>query len=105
MKVVAEKECYECTMGSTTVILYCIVFHDHKVPLLVMKLLSPYHEGVHVVGLGFQIATVGHSILLQCSIFLHRCNVSPLEELAKYKKSINLISISTQYATVMHLSN
>lgn len=45
---------------------------------------TPYHEQVHIVSLGLQVATVNHSIIVQSTaVIFHRCDISPFEQLKK----------------------
>lgn len=52
-----------------------------------------HHEWVHVVGLGFQIATISHPILIQDAIILHSGNISPLEKLQQKDITISHLTL------------
>lgn len=46
-----------------------------------IECLSSYHDWIHVVSLGLQVATIGHPIILWDTIILHCGNIPPLKKL------------------------
>lgn len=55
---------------------------------------SSYHEWVHVVSLGLQVAAIGHPVVLWEAIILHCGNIPPLKKLRQNIIQINIFGLS-----------
>lgn len=55
---------------------------------------SSYHEWVHVVSLGLQVAAISHPIVLWDAIILHCGNIPPLKKLQQNIIQINVFRLS-----------